>query len=224
MVMNMRMRKEHGLIIAFDMDDVAFAANLAKDLKGAEGNFAIKIGRPLEMQTGKGIIAKLKEFSDLPLIYDGKIADIPYISRKIAENAYGAGADAVIVQGFVGSDVLNEIVDLGLGDVIAVVEMTHPGSDEYIQPVSEKIAEMVEDIGVDGVVLPATRPERVKKLVKIVKKAYVISPGIKAQGANPGDAILHGADYEVVGRAIYEADNPKKAAEEIYKEVIERCH
>ncbi|NQE54413.1 Orotidine 5'-phosphate decarboxylase [ANME-1 cluster archaeon GoMg3.2] len=33
--------------------------------------------------------------------------------------------------------------------MIAVVEMTHPGSDEYIQPVSEKIAEMVEDIGVD---------------------------------------------------------------------------
>ena len=149
MVMNMQMRKEHGLIIAFDMEDVAFAANLAKDLKGAEGNFAIKIGRTLEMQTGKGIIAKIKEFSDLPLIYDEKIADIPYISRKIAEKAYDAGADAVIVQGFVGSDVLNEIVDLGLGDVIAVVEMTHPGSDEYIQPVSEKIAEMVEDIGVD---------------------------------------------------------------------------
>jgi orotidine-5'-phosphate decarboxylase len=224
MVMIMRMRKEHGLIIAFDMEDVAFAANLAKDLKGAEGNFAIKIGRTLEMQTGKGIIAKIKEFSELPVIYDGKIADIPYISRKIAENAYDAGADAVIVQGFVGSDVLNEIVDLGLGDVIAVVEMTHPGSDEYIQPVSEKIAEMVEDIGIDGVVLPATRPERVKKLVKIVKNAYVISPGIKAQGANPGDAILNGADYEVVGRAIYEADNPKRAAEEIYKEVIERCH
>jgi len=217
------MRKEHGLIIAFDMEDVDFAANLAKDLKGAEGNFAIKIGRTLEMQTGKGIIAKIKEFSDLPLIYDGKIADIPYISRKIAEKAYDAGADAVIVQGFVGSDVLNEIVDLGLGDVIAVVEMTHPGSDEYIQPVSEKIAEMVEDIGVDGVVLPATRPERVKKLVKIVKNTYVISPGIKAQGANPGDAIVNGADYEVVGRAIYEADNPKRAAEEIYKEVIERC-
>ena len=108
--------------------------------------------------------------------------------------------------------------------MIAIVEMTHPGSDEYIQPVSEKIAEMVEVIGVDGVVLPATRPERVKKLVKIVKNAYVISPGIKAQGANPGDAILNGADYEVVGRAIYEADNPKRAAEEIYKEVIERCH
>ncbi|HJH27550.1 MAG TPA: hypothetical protein C5S37_12505 [Methanophagales archaeon] len=105
MVMNMQMRKEHGLIIAFDMEDVAFAANLAKDLKGAEGNFAIKIGRTLEMQTGKGIIAKIKEFSDLPLIYDEKIADIPYISRKIAEKAYDAGADAVIVQGFVGSDV-----------------------------------------------------------------------------------------------------------------------
>lgn len=220
----MRLRKELGLVIAFDMEDANLAANFAKDLRGAKGNFAIKIGRTLEMQTGKGIIAKIKEFSDLPVIYDGEIADIPYISKKIAKNAYDAGADAVIVHGFVGSDVLNEIGDLGQGDVIAVVEMTHPGSDEYIQQISEKIAEMVEEIGVDGVVLPATRPERVKKLVKIVKKAYVISPGIKAQGANPGNAILNGADYEVVGRAIYEADNPKRAAEEIYKEAIGRCH
>jgi len=101
--------------------------------------------------------------------------------------------------------------------------MTHKGSDEFIQPVAEKIADMVMEIGVDGVVLPATKPDRVKHLAKIVKSAYVISPGIKAQGASPGDAIINGADYEVVGRAIYEADNPKRAAEEMYKEVMERC-
>jgi len=219
----MRLRKGKGLIVAFDMEDVEFAVKLAQDLRGAKGNFAIKIGRPLEMQVGKGIIAKIKEFSDLPVIYDGKIADIPYISRKIAENAYDAGADAVIVQGVLGSDVLEEIKGLGKGDVIAVVEMTHKGSDEFIQPVAEKIADIVVDIGVDGVVLPATKPDRVKKLVKIVKSAYVISPGIKAQGASPGDAIINGADYEVVGRAIYEAENPKRAAEEMYKEVMERC-
>ncbi len=217
------MRKEKGIIVAFDMEDVEFAVNLATDLRGAKGNFVIKLGRPLEMQTGIGILAEIKDASGLPVIYDGKIADIPYISRKIAEYAYDAGADAVIVQGFVGSDVLAEIKELDKGDVIAVVEMTHPGSDEFIQPVAAKIAVMVERREIEGVVLPATKPERLRYLARIVKNAYIISPGIKAQGASSGDAIVNGADYEVVGRAIYETANPKKAAERIYKEVMARC-
>jgi len=120
-----------------------------------------------------------------------------------------------------GSDVVKA---LGKGDVIAVVEMTHPGSDEFIQPAAERIAMMVARTGLEGVVLLATKPERVRNLARIVqrKNAYIIAPGIKAQGASPGDAIVNGADYEVVGRAIYNAEEPKLAAETIYSEVMER--
>ncbi|MCD5401508.1 orotidine-5'-phosphate decarboxylase [candidate division NPL-UPA2 bacterium] len=220
----MRLRKDKGIIVAFDMEDARCAVNLAEDLRGAEGNFAIKIGRPLEMQAGIEIVKEIKDAAGLPVIYDGKIADIPYISRKIAEHAYDTGADAVIVHGFVGSDVLTAIRKLDKGDVIAVVEMTHPGSDEFIQLASEQIAAMVERLRIDGVVLPATKPERLRNLARVVKSAYIISPGIKAQGANPGDAIVNGADYEVVGRAIYKTKNPGRAAEKIYNEVIARCH
>ncbi len=218
----MRLRKDKGIIVAFDMEDTKFALDLASDLSGAEGNFAIKVGRILEMQNGIGILSAIKDAAGLAVIYDGKIADIPYISREIAANAYDAGADAVIVHGFVGSDVVSAVKDLGKGDVIAVVEMTHPGSDEFIQPVSERIAAMVSRVGVEGVVLPATKPERVKSLARIVRDAYIIAPGIKAQGARPGDAIVNGADYEVVGRAIYNAKQPKEAAETMYEEVLKR--
>ncbi len=219
----MGLRKDKGIIVAFDMEDADFALDLAAELSGAEGNFAIKVGRPLEMHAGIRILAMLKDASGLPVIYDGKIADIPYISERIASNAYDAGADAVIVHGFVGSDVVRAVQHLGKGDVIAVIEMTHPGSDEFIQPASERIAAMVHRLGVDGVVLPATKLERVRHLAQIVKGAYIIAPGIKAQGASPGDAIANGADYEVVGRAIYNAREPKRAAEMIYKGMMERC-
>ncbi len=211
--------KEAGIIVAFDMEDPAFARSLARELKDAKGNFVIKIGRPLEMQVGIGIISEIKEISGLPIIYDGKIADIPYISRRIAENAYNACADVVIVHSFVGSDTVRELIDLGRGDVIVVVEMSHPGASEYMAKVSEELAKMVRRLGADGVVLPATRPERVKRLSSIFTEAYVISPGVKAQGARVGDAISNGADYEVIGRAIYEADDPKNAAEEFYEEI-----
>ncbi|MDY6930298.1 MAG: orotidine-5'-phosphate decarboxylase [Halobacteriota archaeon] len=215
------LNKEPGIIVAFDMEDPSFARSLARELRGAKGNFAIKIGRPLEMQVGIGITREIKEISGLPIIYDGKIADIPYISKRIAENAYDAGADVVIVHSFVGSDTVKELIDIGRGDVIVVVEMSHPGASEYMAKVSEELAEMVQKLGADGVVLPATRPERVKRLSSIFTDAYVISPGVKAQGAKVGDAIANGADYEVIGRAIYEANEPKDAAEEFYEEISE---
>jgi len=166
----MRLKKEKGIIVAFDMEDTEFALELAWDLRGASGNFVIKVGRPLEMQAGIGILAQIKDASGLPIIYDGKIADIPYISQKIASNAYDAGADAVIVHGFVGSDVVSAVKALGKGDVIAVVEMTHPGSNEFIQPAAERIAMMVARMGLEGVVLPATKPKRVKNLARIVQR------------------------------------------------------
>ena len=132
----------------------------------------------------------------------------------------------MIVHGFVGSDVVKAVKDLGKGDVIAVVEMTHPGSNEFIQPAAERIAMMMARTGLEGVVLPATKPERVRNLARIMQHKnayiYIIAPGIKTQGASPGDAIVNGADYEVVGRAIYNAEEPKLAAETIYSEVMER--
>lgn len=205
------------------MEDASSAIHLAQELSGAEGNFAIKIGRPLEMQTGKEIISRIRDVSDIPIIYDGKIADIPYISAKIAEIAYDAGADAVIMHAFVGMDVVREVVNLNRGDVIAVIEMTHQGSVEYLEQISEKLIRKTSGAGVDGVVLPATRPERIRKLSGMLDgETYIISPGIRAQGAEPGDAILNGSDYEIVGRAIYQSDNPKESAEQIYRKIIDR--
>ena len=209
------------------MEDSSTAVRLAEELGSADGNFAIKVGRPLEMQTGKEIISRIRAVTDIPIIYDGKIADIPYVSAKIAEIAYGAGADAVIMHAFVGADAVREVVGLGKGDVITVIEMTHPGSVEYLEPISERLIRMVSDIGVDGVVLPATRPDRVRRLSGLLgndgkSEAYIISPGIHAQGAEPGDAITSGADYEIVGRAIYQSGNPKELAERIYREIIDR--
>ena len=217
------LKRKPGIIVAFDMEDPSFAIDLAQGLGDSEGNFAIKIGRPLEMQIGKKIISRIRSVTDIPIIYDGKIADIPYISARIAEIAYDAGADAVIMHAFVGSDVVREVVNLNKGDVIAVIEMTHHGSAEYLEGVSEDLVRKTSGCGVDGVVLPATRPERIKRLSGLIdSETYVISPGIHAQGARPGDAIISGSDYEIVGRGIYQSEDPKDSAEQIYRQIIDR--
>ena len=182
---------------------------------------AIKINRQFTDVAGLCFISELLDYN-IPLIADFKIADIDSTSSKIASNAFNAGFDAVICHGFVGKDPLEAVCqvarDMERG-VIVVVSMSHPGSRYFINPNSEKIAELVKSMGsekIDGVVAPATFPGEIKKLRNILgDDILIMSPGVGAQGANPGDAISHGADFEMVGRAIYNAQEPGKAAKEI---------
>jgi orotidine-5'-phosphate decarboxylase len=52
-----------------------------------------------------------------------------------------------------------------------------------------------------------------------VGELVIISPGVKAQGARPGDAIRAGADFEIVGRGIYASAEPRRSAAEIAEEI-----
>jgi orotidine-5'-phosphate decarboxylase len=68
-------------------------------------------------------------------------------------------------------------------------------------------------------VAPATRPERIVALRKIIDNLEIISPGVGAQGGKASDAIRAGADYIIVGRAIYESTDPATAARKLVDEV-----
>jgi len=72
-----------------------------------------------------------------------------------------------------------------------------------------------------GVVAPATRPESIKKIRKIVGDMIIISPGIKVQGGKVGSALNVGADFEIIGRGIYDDKNPQSAAKIFYNEIKE---
>jgi orotidine-5'-phosphate decarboxylase len=69
------------------------------------------------------------------------------------------------------------------------------------------------ECGADGIIAPATRPDRIDVLRQIVGNRKILSPGIGAQG---GDArmVARLVDGIIVGRAIYEAANPGTAAQE----------
>jgi len=65
--------------------------------------------------------------------------------------------------------------------------------------------------GADGIIAPATRPDRVKVLRGIVGTKKILSPGIGAQGGD-ADAVASLVDGIIVGRSIYEAPDPAAAA------------
>jgi orotidine-5'-phosphate decarboxylase len=151
---------------------------------------------------------------------DFKIADIPNISRLIVEEAIHAGASGIICHGFAGEDSVRACVEAAKGaDVFVVTELSHPGGQEYTAKLAEDFAQLAVRAGAAGIIAPATRPDRVKALRSIVGSRLILAPGVGAQGGKAAEAIAAGADAVIVGRAIYEAKDPAKAAREITNEI-----
>ena len=211
------MRKSSRLILALDETDEKKALAIAESVSGIVD--AIKINWPLVLSAGPEMITKLSKYSDV--ICDFKVADIPNTVRLIVENSVAHGAAAVIVHAFPGSDSLAEAVKAA-GDkavIYAVTEMSHPGGKEFTAPNAERLAQVGVDCNVRGFIAPATRPERIAAIRKIIGDREILSPGVGAQGGSASEAIKAGADYVIVGRAIYKSDNPRKVAEDIASEI-----
>jgi orotidine-5'-phosphate decarboxylase len=200
------------LILALDPVTKAEAVRISD--AAAPSIDAIKIGYPLVLAEGLGIARELSGFN-LPLIADFKVADIPNTNRLIAEQVFSAGFSGIICHGFTGSDSVTACVEEAHhhgGECFVVAEMSHPGGAEFFQGgTAERIARIVLDTGADGIIAPATRPERTAVLRDIIGKKKILSPGVGAQGGDPG-AIAGLVDGIIVGRAIYEAADPAAAA------------
>jgi len=209
------MREKSRIILALDVTQRAKALTVIEQTR--EYLDAVKINWPLVLGAGPRIITEIAESS--PVICDFKIADIPNTNKLIVEQAMKLGASAVIAHGFTGSDSLKACVDASDGKVFVVTEMSHPGGKEFTAPNAERIAAIAKDQGAMGIVAPATRPERIAQMRKIVGDLKIISPGVGAQGGKASDALRLGADYVIVGRAIYEAADPRESAEQIAQEI-----
>ncbi len=199
-----------GLILALDVKNRERALQVARET--ADFVDAFKIGYPLALSVGLGMISELKELGK-PVIADFKVADIPYISQEICGLAKQAGADYVIIHGFLGEDMIKACSMAA--DIIVVCDMSHPGSLEYLSQSSASIAKHAKKYA-SGIVAPATRPKAIKEMREIVEDLTIISPGVKAQGASVGDAVRAGADFEIIGRGIYENHYPRSEAEKAY--------
>jgi orotidine-5'-phosphate decarboxylase len=90
--------------------------------------------------------------------------------------------------------------------------MSHPGAVSFFHGgVAEQLATLAVETGADGIIAPATRPDRVSILRKIVGKKKILAPGIGTQG---GDVVRIAGlvDGIIVGRSVYADENPARAA------------
>lgn len=208
------MKRDSRLILALDETDPAKALDVARRVSGAVD--AIKINWPLILSAGPQMITELSGFGDV--ICDFKVADIPNTVRLIVEQSVSRGASAVIVHAFPGSDSMRTAVEtaesMGAG-IYAVTEMSHPGGKEFTAPNAEALARVGLECGAKGFIAPATRPDRIAAIRRIIGDREILSPGVGAQGGSAREAFAAGADYVIAGRAIYGAEDPVAAARDI---------
>lgn len=210
------------LILALDATEKKIALKIVK--AAAPHLDAIKLGYPLILSCGLKIAAEFEKF-DLPLIADFKVADIPNTNRLIAEQVFDAGFASVICHGFTGRDSVQACVDIAAdygGACFVVAEMSHPGATAFFHGGNaESIARLAMECGADGIIAPATRPERTRALRRIVGSRKILSPGVGAQGGD-AEEIAKIVDGIIVGRAIYESGDPAAAAESFARVVSGR--
>jgi orotidine-5'-phosphate decarboxylase len=89
-------------------------------------------------------------------------------------------------------------------------------------PLAESMARMAIEAGASGVVAPATRPERIRLIRSVIGNKIIISPGVGAQGGSALSALQAGADYLIVGRSIYDAEDPVACAKRVFCEIHEK--
>lgn len=210
------MRKDTRLVLALDETDGKKALSIVESV--SEYIDAVKINWPLVLTAGPEMITKLSEVSEV--ICDFKVADIPNTVSLIVSNAVSRGASAVIVHAFTGDDSLKAAVEAaGDAEIYAVTEMSHPGAKMFTAQHAEEMARLGVECGAAGFIAPATRPERIAAIRKIIGDRKILSPGVGAQGGSASSAIKAGADYVIVGRAIYKSDDPKGVARSVCEDI-----
>lgn len=203
------------LVLALDETDPERALDVAK--KVAPFVAKVKINYPLVLSAGLEIVTEISKFS--PVICDFKVADIPNTNRLIAEQAFEAGASGIIAHAFPGPESLKALRDVDSSkDLYVVITMSHPKGGEFFN--IENFCELAKECGATGVVAPATRPDDVAKVRRLIGDLEIISPGVGAQGGSSRDTIRAGANYIIVGRGIYLSDDPATSAEKYHQELL----
>jgi orotidine-5'-phosphate decarboxylase len=200
---------------------------------------AVKINHHLTLPLGLDGIAALVEQirgQGMLAIMDAKVNDIGNTNQVIAEYYFSAGFDAIIANPFVGwEEGMKPLFDvakrLNRGTIL-LTYMSHKGAVEgYGQSVVDPdsgllvpqyvlFARKAAAWGADGVVVGATRPDKITEVKSILGgKTEIYSPGVGAQGGGAEAAVRAGADYLIVGREIVNASDPAEAAQKLLYQI-----
>ncbi len=214
------MKVKNQIILALDVEEKNEAFSILEET--TKYLDTIKIGYPLTLAEGPQIITQIKENFDVKIIADFKVADIDATNEKIVRNTLNYGADSIIVHGFTGEDSVTtckEAAEKLNKEIFLLTEMSHPGADKFLKPVSLEIAQMGVNLGITNYVAPATKLDRLKKIRETIgNDAFIISPGVGFQGGEAKDTLKY-ANAAIIGRSIYNSESPQDTLKEIIESI-----
>lgn len=210
------MEARERIVFAMDVPDLARARNLANLLKGRVG--VLKIGLELFAAAGTGGVEEMAK--DFDIFLDLKLHDIPATVGRSASVCRNMGVRWLTVHVASGPEALKAAVAQGPG-ILGVTRLTSLASGRGTKNDVRTKARAARDAGCAGIICP---PHMLKAVRKDRGPMLAVTPGITMDRASkrdhsvawlPEEAIAAGADLIVVGRAIRDADDPARAAEEI---------
>lgn len=213
-------RAQNKLMIAIDNPrlDLGFVTDLVSTTKNTVVGF--KIGAPFILSKGLKAVKNLIETSPgTYFIADLKLGDVAQIMEYVVELARDAGFTGLVVNAFIGYEgaldrVSRKCESVGL-ELFTQVTFDHPAS-YIIDSLYPDIKKIIQQIDPSGLIVPASKTTIIGDLRETFGSRYVIlSPGVFAAGAEPGEALCHGADAEIVGGRVVSATSPLEALESV---------
>lgn len=235
---DVKLRTTHGILLALDMESLDEMTRIVERTTHIEGVVGYKLGLTATLRLGLGgAVRHLRAVTDLPLVYDHQKAgpDVPDMAAKFASTCREAGVDAVILFPIAGPRAVTEFAGHAykqrllpiVGGDLPFTDYNASGGGYVIDDALDKIFHKAIEIGVDHFVIPANTPDKVRYharwLVEKLERPCLFLPGIGALGGSIADTFSAAPGCSVcavIGRAIYAAADPVKAARKLAAEAL----
>ena len=213
--------------------------NLALIKKIKDYDVWLKVGLRTYIRDGEDFLLAIKKINpDFKIFLDLKLYDIPNTMADAAESIMGLGVDMFNVHASAGKRAMTTVMDrLSSYEtrpiVLAVTALTSFSEDEFqdvyekgIAQKADQFAKDVMDSGLDGVVCSAYESKSIKNIT--TKEFMTLTPGIRPFGEDAGDqkrvaditfAKEELVDFIVVGRPIYQSENPADVVKRILEHI-----
>ncbi|HNS51869.1 MAG TPA: orotidine-5'-phosphate decarboxylase [Anaerolineae bacterium] len=179
---------------------------------------------PEGMQALRATIDHIHAAAGVPVILDAKRGDIGSTASAYAHAAFDVwGADALTVNPYLGGDAVAPFTARAGRGVFLLCHTSNPGATDLqtlpspSRPLYEVVAAKAAAWGT-GLVVGATYPEALARVRSIVPDAWILLPGIGAQGGDAEAALAAGLRRDGLGlvvnssRGIIAAPDPRAAA------------
>jgi orotidine-5'-phosphate decarboxylase len=219
------------LIVALDLPDALSGLALADRLGDAVSFYKVGLG----MLTGGGLALarELKDERGKRVFLDLKLFDIGATVEAAVRGLARFGLDFLTVHG--DPQVVRAAAEGASGSSLRILAVTVLTSldradldaglirEGTVEAIALERAARALDAGAHGVIASAREAGAIRALPG-AKGRLVVTPGIRPEGAAAGDqkrietpraALLAGADHIVVGRPVWQARDPRAAAEAI---------